>query len=151
MKTAANSKEPLTILVVDDYADNRQMYAELLADAGYRVVEASDGAEAIAKAREIVPDLVIMDLSLPIVDGWEATRRLKGEDRTRHIPIVALTGHALEGPSDKASEGGWDAFLAKPCSPDGLLETVQAVLSRLRRTSRRIRIRPRPPGRASGH
>lgn len=138
--TVADSNEPLTILVVDDYEDSRQMYAELLGDAGYNVIEACDGAEALAKAREMAPDLVIMDLSLPVLDGWEATRQLKGDDRTRAIPIVALTGHALEGLSERASEEGWDAFLAKPCSSDSLLETVHAVFSRSRTSARRLRV-----------
>jgi two-component system cell cycle response regulator DivK len=151
MKATAQSNELLTILVVDDYDDSRQMYAELLADAGYKVFEAGDGAEAIAKARELEPDLVIMDLSLPILDGWQATRQLKGDDRTRHIPILALTGHALEGASDGTSEEGWDGFLAKPCSPDGLLEAVHAVFARTRRSARKVRVRVRAPRRrASG-
>ena len=97
MKSAPTVKEEPSILVVDDYEDNRQMYAELLAYAGYRVEQASDGAQAIATARRIMPHLIVMDLSLPVIDGWEATRRLKGDDRTRHIPVLALTGHAPEG------------------------------------------------------
>jgi two-component system cell cycle response regulator DivK len=149
MKTAADAQELLTILVVDDYEDSRQMYAELLRDAGYNVIEACDGAEALAKAREMAPDLVIMDLSLPVLDGWEATRQLKGDDRTRSIPILALTGHASEGLSERASEEGWDAFLAKPCSPDSLLETVHAVFSRA--SASKVRVQERTQQRqASG-
>lgn len=118
----------LTVLIVDDFDDNRQMYAEFLSSCGFRVIEAADGAEAISKARDAVPDLVIMDLSLPVVDGWEATRRLKGDPRTRHIPVVALSGHALDCHSDNAREAGCDWFLAKPCLPDTLLATVESML-----------------------
>jgi CheY-like chemotaxis protein len=119
-----------TVLIVDDFDDNRQMYAEFLAYSGFQVLEAANGAEALAKATEHVPDLVVMDLSLPVLDGWEATRRLKGDPRTRHIPVVALTGHALQGHSQGAREAGCDAFLAKPCLPDKLLETVKAMLAK---------------------
>jgi two-component system cell cycle response regulator DivK len=146
MKIARPLKAELTVLVVDDYEDNRQMYAELLAYDGYQVAEASDGAEAIATARRIVPDLIVMDLSLPVIDGWEATRRLKADDRTRHIPVLALTGHAPEGlvgHSEGAHEAGCDAFLAKPCSPEKLLEVVAEVIARCRRSVRKVRVRPR--------
>jgi two-component system, cell cycle response regulator DivK len=117
------------VLVVDDFEDNRAMYAEFLRYSGFDVIEASDGAEAIEKATALQPDVVIMDLSLPIVDGWEATRRLKAERRTRDIPIIALTGHALEGHSRGAREAGCNRFLAKPCLPETLLETVRELLS----------------------
>jgi len=116
------------ILVVDDFDDNRQMYAEYLKYCGFRVAEAADGAEAVTTALAIIPDVVVMDLSLPVLDGWEATRRLKSDPRTRHIPVVALTGHALEGHSQGAREAGCDAFLAKPCLPEKLLETVERLL-----------------------
>jgi two-component system cell cycle response regulator DivK len=122
---------PRTVLIVDDFDDNRQMYAEFLAYSGYRVLEASNGAEAIAQATEHLPDLIVMDLSLPVLDGWEATRRLKSDPRTRHIPVVALTGHALEGHSQGARAAGCDAFLAKPCLPDKLLETVRTMLEQV--------------------
>jgi len=139
------------ILVVDDFEDNRQMYAELLVYAGYRVAEARDGAEAIAAAMRILPDLIVMDLSLPVIDGWEATRRLKADERTRHIPVLALTGHApegLAGLSEGAHEAGCDAFLTKPCSPESLLEVVRDMLVRHRRSVRRARARPRGARRA---
>jgi CheY-like chemotaxis protein len=104
------------------------MYAEFLSYSGFRVLEATNGAEAIALAHEHLPDLVVMDLSLPVLDGWEATRRLKADPRTRHIPVVALTGHALEGHWNDARAAGCDAFLAKPCLPDRLLDTVRSML-----------------------
>jgi len=124
-----------TVLIVDDFDDNRQMYAEFLTYSGYRVLEASNGAEAVDKATNLLPDLVVMDLSLPVLDGWEATRRLKGDPRTRHIPVVALTGHALDEHSNEARSAGCDAFLAKPCLPEKLLETVRRLLSAVRSTS----------------
>jgi two-component system cell cycle response regulator DivK len=131
MKDAHGIRDEPSILVVDDYEDNRQMYAELLAYAGYRVAEARDGAEAIAMAHRILPDLIVMDLSLPVIDGWEATRRLKADERTRPIPVLALTGHApegLAGHSEAARDAGCDAFLAKPCSPETLLQVIQEIL-----------------------
>jgi two-component system cell cycle response regulator DivK len=124
---ASNQSAPL-VLIVDDFDDNRQMYAEYLKYCGFRVAEASNGMEAVEQAIALVPDVVVMDLSLPVLDGWEATRRLKGDARTRHIPVVALTGHALEGHSQGAREAGCDAFLAKPCLPEKLLETVERML-----------------------
>jgi two-component system, cell cycle response regulator DivK len=139
-------KDEPSILVVDDYEDNRQMYAELLAYAGYRVAEARDGAEAIAAALRILPDLIVMDLSLPVIDGWEATRRLKADARTKHIPVLALTGHApegLTGHSESAHEAGCDAFLSKPCSPESLLALVHDMLGRHPRGVRKVRVRPR--------
>ena len=102
--TAAMSTEqgPL-ILVVDDYEDAREMYAEYLRFCGFRVAEARNGNEALEQAFALVPDLILMDLSLPGMDGWEATRQLKSDERTRNIPVVALTGHALAGASEGAT------------------------------------------------
>jgi two-component system cell cycle response regulator DivK len=128
LKMDAPSDTAPMVLIVDDFDDNRQMYAEYLNYCGFRVAEASDGAEAVATAIALVPDIIVMDLSLPVLDGWEATRRLKSDARTRHIPVVALTGHALEGHSVGAREAGCDAFLAKPCLPEKLLETVERML-----------------------
>jgi two-component system cell cycle response regulator DivK len=124
------------VLIVDDFEDNRTMYAEFLRYSGFEVVEAANGLEAIEKARAHLPHLVVMDLSLPVLDGWEATRRLKGDPATSHIPIIALTGHALEGHSQGARAAGCDGFLAKPCLPETLLETVEELLSRGPRTTR---------------
>lgn len=129
MKTGATPHHLATVLIVDDFEDNRQMYAEFLTFSGYQVLEATDGAEAVAKAKELGPDLVVMDLSLPIMDGWEATRRLKGDPQTRHIPILALTGHSFDGHSQGARDAGCDGFLAKPCLPDRLLQAVRQMLS----------------------
>jgi two-component system cell cycle response regulator DivK len=124
---AASPRKPL-VLVVDDFADNREMYSEYLSFSGYEVIEAKNGREAIDAAYERLPDIIIMDLSLPVMDGWEATRRLKADERTRKIPVVALTGHALAGHSKGAREAGCDSFLAKPCLPDQLVAEIRRML-----------------------
>jgi CheY-like chemotaxis protein len=118
------------VLVVDDYQDAREMYAEYLSFSGFRVAEATNGAEAVEKALELRPDVILMDLSLPGMDGWTATRQLKSDDRTRHIPVVALTGHALAGASDGARQAGCDAFVTKPCLPDDLVVELRRILDR---------------------
>ena len=116
------------ILVVDDYQDAREMYAEYLQFSGFRVAEARNGNEAVNQAFELQPDLILMDLSRPGMDGWEATRVLKADDRTRHIPVVALTGHALAGASEGARKAGCDSFATKPCLPDDLVVEVRRML-----------------------
>jgi CheY-like chemotaxis protein len=116
------------ILVVDDYQDAREMYAEYLQFSGFRVAEARNGNEAVEQAVALKPDLILMDLSLPGMDGWEATRRLKADEATRHIPIVALTGHALAGASEGARRAGCDSFVTKPCLPDDLVVEVRRML-----------------------
>jgi CheY-like chemotaxis protein len=116
------------ILVVDDYEDAREMYAEYLRFCGFRVAEARNGNEALEQAFTLKPDLILMDLSLPGMDGWEATRQLKADDRTRNIPVVALTGHALAGASEGAKRAGCDSFVTKPCLPDDLVVEVRRML-----------------------
>jgi two-component system, cell cycle response regulator DivK len=117
------------VLVVEDYQDAREMYAAYLQFSGYRVAEATNGVEAIEKTLELMPDIILMDLALPKMDGWEATRRLKLDERTRHIPIVALTGHALAGHAEGARQAGCDSFVTKPCLPDALVAEIQRMLS----------------------
>src|SRR6201991_3408144 len=123
-----DSSKPL-VLVVEDYQDAREMYAAYLQFSGYRVAEASNGLEALEKTRELMPDIILMDLALPKMDGWEATRRLKADEQTKHIPIVALTGHALAGHAEGARQAGCDAFVTKPCLPDALVAEIQRMLS----------------------
>ena len=122
------SQQPL-VLVVDDFQDNREMYAEFLAYQGFRVIQAANGVEALDQAFTNHPDIIIMDLSLPVMDGWEATRRLKADERTHGIPVVALTGHAMQGHSKGAIEAGCDSFVAKPCLPDQLVAEIRKMLS----------------------
>jgi two-component system, cell cycle response regulator DivK len=129
MTMAPSAQNKPLILVVDDYQDAREMYAEYLEFSGFRVAEARNGAEALDKAFELTPDVILMDLSLPVMDGWEATRRLKADERTRAIPVVALTGHALSGHSNGAREAGCDAFVTKPCLPDALVQEVKKQLA----------------------
>jgi CheY-like chemotaxis protein len=118
------------VLVVEDYQDAREMYAAYLQFSGYRVAEATNGLEAIEKAIQLMPDIILMDLALPKVDGWEATKRLKSDPRTKHIPIVALTGHALAGFAEGAREAGCDAFVTKPCLPDALVAEIRRMLTK---------------------
>ena len=124
-------REPL-VLVVEDYQDAREMYSAYLQFSGYRVAEATNGLEAIETAIQLMPDIILMDLALPKVDGWEATKRLKSDPRTKHIPIVALTGHALAGFAEGAREAGCDAFVTKPCLPDALVAEIRRMLGRTR-------------------
>jgi CheY-like chemotaxis protein len=125
---AGDALAPL-ILVVDDYEDNRDMYSQYLQFAGMRVAEAANGKEALSKTAELMPDLIVMDLSLPGVDGWQATRLIKQDPKTRNILVLALTGHALEGASAGAKEAGCDAFLTKPCLPEDLHQQIQRMLA----------------------
>jgi len=121
-------RRPL-VLVVEDYQDAREMYAAYLQFSGYGVAEAANGLEALEKTRELMPDIILMDLALPKMDGWEATRRLKADEQTRNIPIVALTGHALAGHAEGARQAGCDAFVTKPCLPDALVAEIERMLA----------------------
>src|SRR5262245_25126762 len=118
------------VLLVDDYPDARSMYSEYLTYSGFDVLQAANGVEALEQAFGARPDVILMDLSLPIMDGWEATRRLKADPRTAAIPVVALTSHALAGSSDGAKKAGCDAFVTKPCLPDDLVKEIRKVLDR---------------------
>lgn len=126
---ALMSTEPAPlVLIVDDYDDSREMCAEFLAFSGFRVEEAKDGHEAIAKATSLLPDVILMDISLPGLDGWEATRRLKADVRTSAIRILALTGFALKDHEEQAKSSGCDGFVTKPCPPDQMVLAVKKQL-----------------------
>lgn len=116
-----------TVLVVDDDTDSRNICSLFLQHHGYRVVEALDGDEGVRRAREERPALILMDVTLPLLDGWEATERLKADPETRSIPIVILTGHALERDRTRALSVG-DGYLPKPCTPRRILEEVQRLI-----------------------
>jgi CheY-like chemotaxis protein len=131
--TASGSRRPL-ILIVDDMPDIRDMYAEYLAAQGFRPELASDGFEALSKATVMGPDVIVMDLNLPQLDGWEATRRLKANDLTRSIPVIALTGLSVHHSKAAALEAGCDGFLTKPCYPDALADEIRRVLRGWRRS-----------------
>lgn len=115
------------ILIVEDVELNRDLLVQLLEDA-YELVTADDGAGGIALAEREQPDLVLMDLSLPGLDGWEATRRLKAEPATRDIPVIALTAHAMQGDEEKARACGCDDYLTKPIDEDQLFEKLDRLL-----------------------
>ncbi len=121
---------PPLVLVVDDYADAREMYAESLLLQGFRVAQAANGVEAVDLARALAPDAILMDLSLPGIDGWEATRRLKGDTATRHIPVVAITGHAPVHAADRARAAGCDRLLIKPALPDQVIAELRDAMRR---------------------
>ena len=106
------------------------MYAQQLELSGFDVIEAGNGADALVHTAAHDPDVVLMDLSLPVLDGWEATRRLKNDERTAHIPIVALTAHDESGELQRATSAGCDWFVPKPCPPDALVTEIRRVLGR---------------------
>jgi two-component system cell cycle response regulator DivK len=121
---------PPLVLIVDDFEDSRAMYAAHFRDEGFDVVEAADGATAVARARESKPAVVVMDLSLPGMDGWDAIRALKSDEATRDVPVLALTGHSGASDEEGAREAGCDAFVAKPCLPSALLAKVSELIDR---------------------
>ena len=116
------------ILVVEDQEDNMQILRDLLASAGYELIEAVNGEEALTAVVKQPPDLILMDIQIPIIDGYEATRRIKADPKTRSIPILAVTSHALEGGEEKARLAGCDDFVAKPYSPRQLLAKIRQYL-----------------------
>jgi CheY-like chemotaxis protein len=118
------------ILIVEDNEMNRDMLSRRLIRRGYQIVMAVDGAEGIATAKAENPDLVLMDMSLPIVDGWEATRRLKAEPLTRAIPVIGLTAHAMAGDREKAIAAGCDDYDTKPVELPRLLQKIETLLGR---------------------
>ncbi|MDQ3555456.1 MAG: response regulator [Gemmatimonadota bacterium] len=117
-----------TVLLVEDNEDNRTVYRTILEHFGYTVLEARNGEDGVRMAREEHPDLVLMDISIPVIDGWEATRMLKGDEQTSHIPIIALTAHALATDRAKATEVGCDGYLAKPCEPRRVVAEVEKFI-----------------------
>lgn len=117
-----------TVLVIDDFEAGRELCAEYLSFRGYEVATAADGAEGLRKAKELLPDAILMDLSLPEVDGWEATRRLRSDEATREIKIIALTAHALEQERQRALDAGCDWVVTKPVVPKDLEQVVRDQL-----------------------
>ena len=118
------------ILVVDDVADARYMYSFYLTTHGYRVCEATNGADAIRLAVEQQPALVLMDMGLPVIDGWEATRRIKADPRIQRVPVLAISGHAFPDSVTRAKDAGVDAFFIKPCIPAMVLAKINEMLGR---------------------
>jgi len=119
-----------TILIVEDNEPSRDVLARRLVRRGYGVVAAVDGQDALAKARSARPDLILMDLGLPVMDGWEATRRLKGDPATQHMPIIVLSAHAMTTDRELALAAGGDEFDTKPLRFPQLLEKIELLLAR---------------------
>ena len=116
------------ILAVEDERDNMQILRDMLKSAGYEIVEAGNGEEALAAAGKRRRDLILMDIQLPVMDGYEATRRIKADPALRSIPVIAVTSHALSGGEEKARAAGCDDFVAKPYSPRQLLAKIREFL-----------------------
>jgi len=116
------------ILIAEDFEDARDLYKEYLEFSGFTVETASNGREAIQLAVSLQPDLILMDASMPVLDGWQATRELKANPATKHIPVLALTAHAFDDARQEARSSGCDGFVTKPCLPDDLVAQVRATL-----------------------
>jgi CheY-like chemotaxis protein len=118
------------ILLVEDNEMNRDMLSRRLMRRGYEVVVAEDGAAGVEIVRSEAPDLVLMDMSLPVMDGWEATRQIKADERTRSIPVIALTAHAMAGDEERALAAGCDAYETKPVELNRLLTKMESLLAK---------------------
>jgi two-component system cell cycle response regulator DivK len=116
------------ILIVEDQEDNRAILRDLLSQAGYDLIEATDGGEGVSLAQKERPDLILMDIQLPVIDGYEATRRIKGDAALKSIPIIAVTSYALSGDEAKARAAGCDGYVTKPFSPRQLLAKVREYM-----------------------
>ena len=119
--------QPL-ILLAEDFEDARELYRDYLEFSGFNVKTANNGREAIEQAVVLQPDIILMDASMPVVDGWQATRELKSNPSTKHIPVLALTAHAFDDARREAKDVGCDGFVTKPCLPDDLVNKVRAFL-----------------------
>lgn len=128
MVDSGAGKDLGVILLVEDNADNRGIYRTILEHGGFQVLEAEDGGTGLRLARERKPDLILMDVSVPVMDGWQATRALKADPETRSIPVVALTAHALQADRERAKEAGCDGYIAKPALPRVVLAEVRERL-----------------------
>jgi len=121
--------EGLLVLLVEDTLDTLEAFSHFLRGAGFRVETATDGREAVDKARALRPDVVVMDLALPELDGWEASRRLKADPKSADIPIIALTAFAMREDEERARKAGCDGYLSKPCRPQTIRATVRNFLA----------------------
>jgi two-component system cell cycle response regulator DivK len=130
-----SDRQPV-VLLAEDFEDARELYRDYLEFSGFTVETATNGREAIDQAIALLPDIILMDASMPVLDGWQATREIKTDPNTKHIPVVALTAHAFEDAKQEAREVGCDGFVTKPCLPDDLVSQVRAVLDRKKRSVR---------------
>jgi len=124
---ATQRTQPL-VLLAEDFEDARELYRDYLEFSGFSVETASNGKDAIAQAIALQPDLILMDASMPVLDGWQATRELKSNPMTQHIPVLALTAHAFDDARQQAKSVGCDGFVTKPCLPDDLVSRVRETL-----------------------
>ncbi|MFA5909294.1 MAG: response regulator [Vicinamibacterales bacterium] len=138
--TMANPQSGKHILVVDDYADALDIWAIYLQTMGYRVSTAADGLSAVAQAERLLPDLVVLDLELPGLSGFEAAKRLRENPATREIPLIAATGYSHARQLDLARQSGFDAVVVKPCDPDMLVQEIERLLP-----ARREQLQPSRP------
>ena len=128
-------REPPLILLAEDFEDARELYRDYLEFSGFSVKTANNGRDAIAQAVALQPDIILMDASMPVLDGWQATRELKSNPSTKHIPVLALTAHAFDDARREAKDVGCDGFVTKPCLPDDLVNKVRAFLGPSRHES----------------
>jgi CheY-like chemotaxis protein len=127
------TERPPVVLLAEDFEDARDLYRDYLEFSGFTVHTVANGRDAITQARALLPDIILMDASMPVLDGWQATREIKTNPSTKHIPVVALTAHAFEDAKQEAREVGCDGFVTKPCLPDDLVSQVRAILDRKKR------------------
>jgi two-component system, cell cycle response regulator DivK len=132
---AKGRAQPL-VLLAEDFEDARDLYRDYLEFSGFTVETASNGREAISQAVELQPDVILMDASMPVLDGWQATRELKANPATQHIPVLALTAHAFDDARQQAKSVGCDGFVTKPCLPDDLVAKVRATLGQPKKKKR---------------
>ncbi len=118
------------VMLVDDSEETRAMYAEFLEHAGLRTTHAVDGEHAVWKVVALQPDVVVMDLAMPVLDGWTATRQLKSNPKTKRVPVIVLTGHATDDNLGRAEDAGADVVLTKPCLPDALHAVIRKLLAK---------------------
>ena len=135
-KVAGDGASPL-VMLVDDAQEARDMYSAHLVAAGFRVIEAVDGEHALLKAITFMPDVIIMDLAMPVLDGWEATHRLKTHPKTEHIFVIALSGRISRSEVQRAEDAGADVVLMKPCTPEMLLVVIERVVGAAKASAQR--------------
>ena len=132
----ANGRTQPLVLLAEDFEDARELYRDYLEFSGFAVQTASNGKDAVEQAIALQPDVILMDASMPVLDGWQATRELKANPVTQHIPVLALTAHAFDDARRQASEVGCDGFVTKPCLPDDLVARVRETIAGGRKKKR---------------
>ncbi len=130
-------RDPPLVLLAEDFEDARELYRDYLEFSGFSVETAANGREAIDQAVALQPDIILMDASMPVLDGWQATRELKTNPTTRHIPILALTAHAFDDARQEAKDVGCDGFVTKPCLPDDLVSQIRRFLETGKKKAKR--------------